>query len=174
MKKILIAAALYWLYTQNNDDLKPQTVGAIKRKSPWKPPYKSLSVPELGWNTETNFRFAQGKTGVYLIKRNGVLVYVGAGKNVYKTMLRHFEQHKGDCNNEGHCNKQRYSDDYEKNEYLVRVVLTNTPKQAFDLEAAMINKYRPRDNSYIPELFTPSVMGEFTDYPVETFDVAPF
>lgn len=149
-------------------------IGAVKTKSTWKPPYKSLAFPELGWKTETNFRFAQGKTGVYLIKRNGQLIYVGAARNVYKAMLRHFEQHKGECYENGHCNKQRYFDDYEKNEYLVRVVLTNTPKQAFALEAALINRYKPRDNAYIPELFDPSVLKEFTEATPETFDKAPF
>ena len=149
-------------------------IGAIKTKSSWKPPYKNLAVVELGWKTETNFRYAQGKTGVYLIKRNNVLVYVGAARNVYKSMLRHCELHRGDCNNEGHCNKQRYFDDYEKNNYVVRVVLTNTPKQAFALESALINKYKPRDNLYIPELFDPAVIKEFTDAKEMTFDKAPF
>jgi hypothetical protein len=169
-----IVIDLVFDFERTRKKLRDVGIGIVKTKSTWKPPYKSLAVPELGWKTETNFRFAQGKTGVYLIKRNGQLIYIGAARNVYKAMLRHFEQHRGDCYDNGHCNKQRYFDDYEKNEYLVRVVLTNTPNQAFKLEAALINRYKPRDNAYIPELFDPSVLKEFTDATPETFDKAPF
>ncbi len=156
--------------------LKNDSIGAVKGKSTWKPPYKNLAVPELGWKTETNFRYCQGKTGVYLIKKNGVIIYIGAGRNVYKTMLRHFEKHKGECfeGQSDKCNKKRYFDDYEQNDYQVRVVLTDTPKQAFALESALINKHRPKDNLYIPELFDTSILKEVSTQNAETFDKAPF
>ena len=167
---LIATVAAFWL-------LKIKTgIGAVKNQSKWKPPYKSLAVPELGWKTETNFRFCQGKTGVYLIRKNGVIIYIGAGRNVYKTMLRHFEKHKGECfeGDADKCNKKRYFDDYEQSNYEVRVILTNTPKQAFKLESALINKYRPVDNLYVPELFDASILKELTGKTPETFDKAPF
>lgn len=92
-------------------------------------------------NGKTTFRNANKKPGVYLIKENGEIVYVGySGKNIYRTMYRHF---------------QKWDHPYQEvitynhsgvNKYTVRVIFT-TPQQAERLEAYLINKYKPRDNS---------------------------
>lgn len=141
-------------------------INGIKSKSKFIPIYKNLAMPELRWKAETNIKFAQDKAGVYLIKENGKLVYIGAGANVYKTALRHFEPHIS--------SGQRYADKMGKNDYTIRVVLTNTKTQAFKLENALINKHKPRDNAYIPELFNNNdILKEYEDTGVWTGEM-PF
>jgi hypothetical protein len=135
------ALMAYLAFTENKEK---NSIGKINLKSRFKPIFKTLPFPEMGWKAETNIKYAQNKAGVYLIKENGKLAYIGAGANVYKTALRHFEPHTS--------SGQRYSDNLENKEYTIRIVLTNTPKQAFNLETLLINKHKPRDNAYIPEL----------------------
>ena len=152
----VIGFVAYKMLQQNN----VVGIAGVVEKSKWMPPYKTLGVPELGWKTETNFKFAQNKIGVYIIKKNGVVVYVGCStQNVYAQMLRHFEPYKKYLSTtlkntnynqrkqllqSGH--KKAYHDDYETNDYRVRVIITNTAKQAEDLERALIKKYNPADN----------------------------
>jgi GIY-YIG catalytic domain len=121
-------------------------IGKVRFKSQFVPIYKNQAVPELGWKAETNIKWAQGKAGVYIIKRNNKVVYVGASGNVYRKSLRHFEPYKPDKPG----SKQDYFTDYEQNDYKIRIVVTNTVKQAYKLEAALIQKLRPRDN-YVME-----------------------
>jgi hypothetical protein len=57
--------------------------------------YKTKFLPPYDENGKTNFP-SRKRTGVYLIKENGIIVYVGySGKDLYKTMYRHFEQWTG-------------------------------------------------------------------------------
>jgi Uri superfamily endonuclease len=121
-------------------------IGKIQ-KSRFMPVYSDRGDVELGWKAKTNIRFAQGKPGVYLIKKNGVLIYIGASDNdVYRKCLRHFEPYEA-----RESDKHRYGDDYDENRYTVRIVLTNDGMQAYRLECALINKYTPVDNKIIPE-----------------------
>lgn len=141
------AAYLAFLAMQDNKACsdKKNSIGKIA-KSKFVQVYKDRGFKELGWKPITNIRFAQGKAGVYLIKRNGILIYIGAGANVYKTALRHFEPHPADGQN-----KQNYHDDYDFNDYTIRIVLTGTRERAAKLESALIRKHRPRDNKFIPD-----------------------
>jgi excinuclease UvrABC nuclease subunit len=98
-------------------------------------------LPPYRKDGKTNFPQTANRTGVYLIKENGVIVYVGfSGYNIYKTMYRHFQswRHK---TQEVVSYKSRMS--YK--EYSVRVVYC-TAKQAAALEKALIKKHKPRDN----------------------------
>ena len=99
-------------------------------------------MPPYDNQGNTNFPLTMKRSGVYLIKENGVLVYVGYSEtNLYKTMYRHFQYWK---------DKQyrvTYSDKLKTGSYLVRVIFC-TPAQAFRLEGALILKYRPRDNAH--------------------------
>ena len=124
-------------------------------------PYKSTgktSLPEL-----------INKSGVYLIKENSRLVYVGMSQtNLYRTMYRHFEQWSH--NGQGVIT---YVSKLKKNDYTVRVVLCSKV-QAGRLEKALIKKHRPRDNenkykSYELVLEDTKV---FTDY--TSTEVVPF
>lgn len=97
------------------------------------PPY-----PKTG---RTTFPDTQNKSGVYLIKENDKVVYIGMSTvNLYKTMYRHFEAWR-------HRTQQvvSYSNKMKSNRYTVRVVLC-TSLQAVKLERALIKKHRPRDN----------------------------
>jgi hypothetical protein len=83
----------------------------------------------------------RGKTGVYLIKENGKITYIGYSmSDLYKTMYRHFQvwNHRGQevvsYNAQGNDN------------YTVRVIYC-TPQQAARLERYLISKHKPRDNA---------------------------
>lgn len=81
----------------------------------------------------------RGKTGVYLIKEDGKLVYVGYSENdLYKTMYRHFQTWN-------HRQQPVVSYAGKRKEYTVRVVYTKTGAQAASLEKALIKKHEPRD-----------------------------
>lgn len=161
-------------------------IGAINYKSKFMPPYKQLSVPELGWKAETNFAFAQGKPGVYIIKRNGKIVYVGSStQNVYAQMLRHFEPYikknsstlrnldyetRKSLFQSGH--KKNYFSDYIQNQYLVRIILTNTANQSRNLERALIKEYKPSDNFIYNDGFDLFTNAEVKV--IEEYDEVPF
>ena len=97
------------------------------------PPYKP--------DGKTNFPYTANRTGVYVIKENGTIVYVGfSGYNLYKTMYRHFQS--------WHHKTQEvvsYKSRMGSKNYTVRVIYC-TAKQAAALEKALIKKHRPRDN----------------------------
>ena len=87
---------------------------------------------------KTNLIFAQGRAGVYIIKKGEDIRYIGySGSNVYKTAIRHFEQ----------WNDKTQVRTIYKNlaEITIRIVLT-TPGRAAKLERALIVKYQPKDN----------------------------
>lgn len=116
-------------------------IGAIK-KTKWADPYDD--------NGKANFGDMKNKAGVYLIKENGNIVYVGYSKNnVYRTMYRHFEtwNHAGQ-------DVITYKTRLARNEYKVRVIKC-TPEQAMRVEAMLIFKYKPRDNSFLKKEYDP-------------------
>ncbi len=96
-------------------------------------PYKS--------NGQTTFPETRKKSGCYLIKENGKLVYVGySAYNLYKTLYRHFQRWN-------HSTQEVIS--YKgktRNKYTVRIIYC-TPAQAAKLEKALILKHQPRDNA---------------------------
>jgi predicted methyltransferase len=90
---------------------------------------------------KTTFRNTVNKSGVYLIKENGIIVYIGYSKtNLYRTLYRHFQQW-----NHKYQEVITYVNKLNRNRYTVRVVLCS-PTRAEKLEAALIQKYNPRDN----------------------------
>ncbi|MEI6567368.1 MAG: hypothetical protein WCR20_11875 [Verrucomicrobiota bacterium] len=103
------------------------------KKFKFLPPYK-----EPG---KTNFPQTQRRAGVYLIKENAKIVYVGmSGGNLYRTLYRHFEAW-----NHPHQEVTTYQSRMKRHTYTVRVVLC-TPGQSARLERALIKKHKPRDN----------------------------
>jgi hypothetical protein len=77
------------------------------------------------------------KTGVYLIKQDSKIVYVGYSiGSLYKTIYRHFQ----DWNDKAQDRKV-----YDKTGVKIRVFFC-TPKQADRLETYLIQKLKPRDN----------------------------
>lgn len=116
------------------------------KKLRFHPPYRS--------NGRTTFPESRRRKGVYLIKVNDQLRYVGhSGYDLYKTMYRHFQSWQDPrqvrVSYQGHL----------KNPALrvtVRLVYTNTARQAAALERALILRYRPKDNPDKLELFQPT------------------
>lgn len=79
------------------------------------------------------------RPGVYLIYVNGVLRYVGYSTyDVYKTMYRHFQSWRDST--QTRIIYPRSPD------VKIRVVYTNTAKQAAVLERALRIRYQPTDN----------------------------
>lgn len=103
------------------------------KKFKFLPPYKKPG--------QTSFPETQNRSGVYLVKENNRLVYIGmSARNLYKTLYRHFEtwDHPSQV-------VVTYKSRLKKHKYTVRVVLC-TPGQAARLERLLILKYNPRDN----------------------------
>jgi hypothetical protein len=94
-------------------------------------------------------RAIKGKSGVYIIRLDGEVVYVGqsSARRLYETLTRHFQswrRWKGfwkDQFSEGHDPGLTYPRD--RVEVAVRVM---SPDAALDEEARLIQRLRPRDN----------------------------
>lgn len=88
------------------------------------------------------------KSGVYLIKEQGQLVYIGHSKrNLYKTALRHFQQWDDpEQIRISYAGKPR-------NWYTIRFVST-TPAKAEKLERVLVIKHQPRDNAIKYDSYT--------------------
>jgi excinuclease UvrABC nuclease subunit len=77
------------------------------------------------------------RTGVYLVKEDNKVVYVGYSiGSLYKTIYRHFQS----WNDKAQDRKV-----YNKTGVKIRVFFC-TPKQADRLETYLIQKLKPRDN----------------------------
>jgi excinuclease UvrABC nuclease subunit len=105
-----------------------------------KPPYNA--------DGKTNFRYTSGKPGVYVILREGEIVYIGHSKSdVYKTLYRHFQSWNDPTQVRVTFNKQ-----LKRRKFICRVVLC-TPMQAERLERALILKHKPKYNTFKYTLF---------------------
>lgn len=97
--------------------------------------------PPYHANGRTMFPNTVNRSGVYIIKEAGKIVYVGSSQaNLYKTMYRHFEKW-----NHRSQPVVSYKDQLTEQKYTVRVILCTGP-QAIKLERALIIKHQPRDN----------------------------
>lgn len=170
MKYGILAAFIIAAIAEPPPKPKPKNIGAIKLKTKFVPVYKNFADKELGWKTETNIAWASGKKGVYIIKENNKIVYIGCGSNVYKNALRHFEPRTTRSG-------QRYDKFLHTRDYTIRIVVTNTVKQANALEMALIRKYKPRDNAIQYELISEyderkakAAFKEYNDWDID----APF
>jgi excinuclease UvrABC nuclease subunit len=97
---------------------------------------------------KTAFPEMKGKNGVYLIKEDGKLVYIGHScKHLYKIIYRHFQRWQESSLISGRrLYHTTYKNKMRRHRYTVRIVLTNTCAQAERLERALIIKHQPRDN----------------------------
>lgn len=96
-----------------------------------------LESPYKADNKTTNFPL-RNKPGTYLIYKNDVLRYVGnAGKDVYTIMYRHFQRWN---------DRSQHRAVYDRTKCKVRIIYTNTGRQAENQETALIMKYKPKDN----------------------------
>ena len=137
-------------------------------KTKWNFPYKitgrtrKVNIPGL----------TQKGKGVYIIKdaETGIIMYVGkSGNNLYKTLLRHFQSW-----NDKRQQRFTYEPEYSK----VRVIYTNTQKQADVLEELLIKKYKPSDNikklQYFINLANEKYIENVQDAYKNSEEIAPF
>lgn len=104
-------------------------------------------------NGRTRFN-KRGRPGCYVIMKNGRPLYVGfSASDLYKTLYRHFQSW-----NDPKQVRAVYNPNDEA--IRVRVIYTNTPKQAAALERALIVKYEPRDNTQKLINYTPTAYDE--------------
>lgn len=95
----------------------------------------------------TTFPETRDHAGVYIIKEDGKVVYVGfSGYSVYKTMYRHFQTW-----NHRFQKVISYASRMKRHRYTVRPIICSG-KQAYALEKRLIKKYHPRDNEITYEL----------------------
>lgn len=105
-------------------------------KSKWNIPYKK--------NDETFYgNSIMKKSGVYLIKKNNKVVYVGEShtNNLYKTLYRHFQL----WNDKVPQKRVTFKNDRSSGKIKVRVIIT-TKSQAVRLQKYLIKKYKPSKN----------------------------
>jgi excinuclease UvrABC nuclease subunit len=83
------------------------------------------------------------KSGVYLIKKNNKVVYVGEShtNNLYKTLYRHFQL----WNDKVPQKRVTFKNDRSSGKIKVRVIIT-TKNQAVRLQKYLIKKYKPSKN----------------------------
>ena len=91
---------------------------------------------------KTTFPESIKKSGVYMIKENNKIVYIGCSrKNLYKTVYRHFENWNHPAQDVVTFNVNG------KKKYTFRVIYCSV-LQAQTLEKVLINKLKPRDNRH--------------------------
>lgn len=113
-----------------------QSIGKM-HKTKFVPVFKSLE----GDRSKFNLKGTQGKSGCYIIKENGKIVYVGySGSNLYKTITRHFQDW-----NDRSQDRITYDVSKYRKKYTIRIVFAS-PTKAKQLEKDLILKYQPRDN----------------------------
>lgn len=135
--------------------------GPIKAKTKFLPVYlEGKPNPAL-------IRANVKKPGVYIIKVNGTIKYIGySATNVYKTLIRHFQSWE---------DRRQVRITYPRAAYVTaRVVYTNTGNQAAALERGLILKHKPEDNpnkyeEYEKNLFTTNVVDSYQAAPVEEY-----
>lgn len=116
------------LFSKNNKGL-----GALK-VSKFYPVYINLKL-----NPKLNLQPSKNQKGVYILKKNNEIIYIGySGSNLYKTLTRHFQSWE---------DRKQIRITYSKSENIkARVIFTSTAAQAAKLEKALILKYKPVDN----------------------------
>lgn len=102
---------------------------------------------------KTTYPETINRSGVYVIKRDGVVCYVGHSKtNLYKTMYRHFQSWKDKTQV-----RVSYATVLNQHKFTVRIIYA-TPAQADRLEKYLILKLVPTDNPNNLAMFSPSEM----------------
>ena len=89
----------------------------------------------------------RGVPGVYLIRENGVLVYIGMSKVcVCEALYRHFYRWTPTITHKGGVS---YWDKMETNDYEVNLIELSSSEAAIQMEAGFIFMCTPRDNRHL-------------------------
>lgn len=98
--------------------------------------------------------------GVYFIKEDGVITYIGMSKsNVHKALYRHFQVWNDNRNRYmpkevfPPYERTTYVDTRHTKKYEVSIINCNNPYHAAILEKIYIQKHQPRDNKEKYEIF---------------------
>jgi len=127
---MIIPALLIAFILLNNNS---KGLGALKISS-FKKVYINNKI-----NPDFKLKASGNQKGVYILRKNGKIVYIGySGSNLYKTLTRHFQSWNDN-------NQVRIT--FNKNERIsARIIYTSTAEQAYKLEKALIKKYKPTEN----------------------------
>ncbi len=137
------------------------SIGRLK-KSRFIPVYKE--IPSGSRNGKTNITWARGRKGVYIIKENNRIVYVGSSESdLYKTAMRHFQE----WNDREQPGRITYRNRLRKNKYTIRIVEVSPKSRIRLLEAKLIERHNPRDN-FNPEPI-PEAQEEKADEALEEY-----
>lgn len=134
------------------------------KRTKFLPPYQ-----KNGQKYKTTFTDAKSKSGVYFIKENNKLVYIGySGTNLYKTLYRHFQYWT-----HPYQYVVSYAGKLDHNNYTVSVCYC-TAKQAAALERNFIIKLRPRDCDIKYKNYTETAAEKaYKEKTVNTFNDTP-
>jgi hypothetical protein len=137
-------------------------------------------LPPYKMGGRTNFPQIKKRTGVYLIKENGKITYVGqSGSDLYKTLYRHFQFWSDREYKNGRAIPAQYRVSYQsrlkRNKYTVRVIYC-TAAQAVKLERYLIKKINPRDNEVKYEQYQINYQDNaaYESYTAAEVDDCPF
>lgn len=121
-------------------------------------PFKSNI--QAGIYKKRTFAKQRGKYGVYLIKENGKIVYVGMSQScVVEAMYRHF-YHWNTTRNFQY--RVTYFDRMSLHNYTVQIMFTNKD-EAPKLEQSLILLMQPRDNRERYEELIPLLIQKISD-----------
>ncbi len=121
-------------------------------------------LPPYDDKGKCTFKKSVNRSGVYLIKEDGVIVYVGySGTNIYKTLYRHFEMWRHPLQE-----VTTYQTELKRRKYTVRIIYC-TKQQAVALEKKLILKYKPRDNSMKYESYMEDISKTTQAYMNKTY-----
>jgi len=118
------------------------------------------------YDQDGSYNLKNTGTGVYIIKKNDVILYVGLSlTDVRSTLYRHFQKWI-----DKRTNWTKKSQMYERvtyygenrNMFLVKVIFTPTKNEAAILENLLILKLKPRDNTLKLELYSNKEMQAMT------------
>lgn len=136
-------------------------IGRLK-KSRFIPVYKEL--PSGSRNGKTNIAWARGRKGVYIIKENNKIVYIGSSESdLYKTAIRHFQV----WNDRNQVQRVSYVTRLRRKKYTIRIVEVSPVSRIHLLEAKLIDRHNPRDN-FRPEPI-PEKLEEKADEALENY-----
>lgn len=125
------------------------------------------------YNEDGSYNLKTTGTGVYIIKKNDRILYVGLSlTDVRNTLYRHFQKWT-DKRTNWTKKKEIYErityEGQNRNMFLVKVIFTPTKEEARILESLLILKLKPVDNTLKLELYSNKEMQAMT-FKVNTAD----
>ena len=129
-------------------------------------------------NKRASLLIKDKKSGVYIIKKNSKVVYIGHSKtDVKKTLYRHFQvwndrRHPDNKKVSIHERVTYFGQDYDN--FLIKVFFTNTARQAEELEKNLIIRLKPKDNEIKYLNYQYSADFEIIENKINYKDEVPF